>query len=506
MSRRRSAAVAVAGSAFSAVLSLAVVPVFISRLGIEAYGLIGFLATIQTIVQILDVGLAPAVNREVARAVELGELPRARVLLHSMARIYWMAAAVIGLGLAAAARPVATTWFGTSMLSKDEIQLALVLMAALLTARWPIALYQNAAVGAGRLFEVSIANLAMNTLSVLAALSALTLIGPKLHWMFAAQALVSLTHALVMRGLAWRAIGGRHGASVSMRSLLGVWQFSARMAIVAVTGIALTQLDKTLLSRILPLATFGEYMLAATVVGGLAIFVTPLFNTIYPELSALVARNARDPIIIATYRRDTRIFAAFFLPIVLTLGLHAQDIIWLWTSRPATAAATAPIVALLCVGSAINGLMYFPYTAQLAYGMSWIPLAINGILLCVFAPLIYFLSITYGGIGGAAAWAILQVIYLVVGTTLTHRHIALGSGTAWVLACIVPPLVAAAALHAAWLPVIALTLPGSALRVGAIAIGTLLSMGGAALILSDVRASLGARLLHRGKSDVSAIP
>ncbi len=422
-------------------------------------------------------------------------------MLHSLARIYWSTAAVIGTLLAIGAGTLASTWLGASKLPTDEVRRALTVMAGLVAARWPIALYQNALVGAGRLLTVSVVNMAMSSMSVLCAVMVLSFLTPRVDTMFAAQAAVSVVHALLMRQNAWRALGGRCGVESNLASLGGMWQFSARMAIVALTGVALTQLDKTVLSKALPLAAFGEYMLGATIVGGLAVFITPLFNTIYPELSALVARGRFD-LLLQKYHRDTKIFSTFFLPIALTLGIHSLDIVWLWTGRPETAQHIAPIVALLCAGSAINGVMYFPYAAQLAFGLSWMPLAINVALLIVFAPLIVTLSMSYGGIGGAAAWALLEVIYLALGTYLTHRHIELGRARAWIWKCLVPSLVAAAGSQLLWFPVVELASPGSAVRVGLIAVGTVISMATCALINPEVRVIGLAEWRRHGPSSI----
>mgnify|MGYP001572637190 FL=1 len=52
----------------------------------------------------------------------------------------------------------------------------------------------------------------------------------------------------------------------------------------------LTQLDKVILSKMLTLKTFGYYILAGVVGNGLSgVLITPMFNTIFPRFSALVA-------------------------------------------------------------------------------------------------------------------------------------------------------------------------------------------------------------------------
>jgi O-antigen/teichoic acid export membrane protein len=50
-----------------ALVSIVAVPVYLRYLGIEAYGLIGILASLQAFMSLLDLGMSPAFNREVAR-------------------------------------------------------------------------------------------------------------------------------------------------------------------------------------------------------------------------------------------------------------------------------------------------------------------------------------------------------------------------------------------------------------------------------------------------------
>lgn len=56
-----------AGTGWSALMQLLFIPVYIKLMGIEAYGLIGFYVTLQGALQILDFGLSPTMNREMAR-------------------------------------------------------------------------------------------------------------------------------------------------------------------------------------------------------------------------------------------------------------------------------------------------------------------------------------------------------------------------------------------------------------------------------------------------------
>jgi len=192
------------------------------------------------------------------------------------------------------------------------------------------------------------------------------------------------------------------------------------------------QLDKVLLSKILSLEDFGRYALAGVVASGLYILLTPAFNVIYPRLSVLVAIDETEKLM-SLYRSGTRLLLAVLFPIAAAAAVFAEEILFLWTGNPSLASSTAPVVSLFLIGTALNGAMHFPYALQLAYGMTRLPLTINAILVVVMIPTTIILALQYGAVGGAAAWAVLNGIYLLIGTRLTHQSLLKGVGLKWLL-------------------------------------------------------------------------
>ena len=55
------------GSAWSMFVQLLCIPLYIKFMGVEAYGLVGFYLMLQAMLQVLDLGLSPTMNREMAR-------------------------------------------------------------------------------------------------------------------------------------------------------------------------------------------------------------------------------------------------------------------------------------------------------------------------------------------------------------------------------------------------------------------------------------------------------
>ena len=113
----RNLAAGVASTAWTAIVTICTVPIYLHYLGVEAYGLIGFYTALQGVFAVLDLGLSQSMNREVARASS-GEEERARArdLLAPRSLLDTrMVAAAIGAGMWGAAPWVSQHWLRTSI-------------------------------------------------------------------------------------------------------------------------------------------------------------------------------------------------------------------------------------------------------------------------------------------------------------------------------------------------------------------------------------------------------
>lgn len=431
-----------ANSIWSVIVSLLAVPFYLKYLGIEAYGLIGFFATLQALFHLLDMGMAPTINREVARFSALGKLHEAGGLLHTLAVIYWSLAGIILLVTLGLSSLIAEYWLQSQNLSSQTISNAVVLMGFVVAFRWPVGLYQGALIGAQRLTISSSINIVIVTIGGGGGVAVLAFISPTIEAFFIWQACVGLVLAITMRFAAWRIVGKQKKLKFDFYKLKNIWRFAAGMSGVAVSGVILMQLDKVLLSNILSLDDFGRYSLAAVIASGLYVFLTPLYNAIYPRMSALIETGDTKGLV-KLYRGGAHLFLSFFFPVAISIAIFAEDLLYLWTGNQSLSISSGKIVSLFIIGTALNGLMHFPYALQLAYGKVRLPLAINGMLIVLMIPTVYIMSGSYGAVGGAAAWALTNALYVLVGTWLTHRFLLKEVGAKWLLVDVSPPLIMA---------------------------------------------------------------
>jgi len=419
---------AMTNSVVTVAVNLIALPFYLRFLGVEAYGLIGFYTMLQAVSQALDLGLAPTMSREAARATTNRHVSD---LLHTLGIVYLCVSVLIMVLGVVTAPWIGDHWLSGKQLSTAVVVQAIMLMGVNLASRWPISLYQAALIGAGRLWLSSTVNIGISIFGVLATITVLRFLSPTIKAFFLVQAGMGLLQVSILRVTAWRVVG-LPGARFDIACLRRIWRFSFGMSGIAITSLAFTQLDKIMLSKLLDLQDFGYYMLAALLASGLQVFIAPAFNAVFPRFSSLVAGGQLDELS-KIYSLGSAMLSAALFPLALTLAFHAQDIVALWTGNADLAARVAPLVAMLAIGSALNGMMHFPYALQIAFGLTKIPFGINLGLLVLLAPMTMLLAMAFGGKGGALSWLLVEIVYSFIGTWLTGSKVMRSAGAPWLL-------------------------------------------------------------------------
>jgi O-antigen/teichoic acid export membrane protein len=431
-----------AGAGWSALLGLVCTPLYIRFMGIEAYGLVGFYIMLQTSLLVLDMGLSPTMNREMARySVQPDKAGEIRDFVLTLGTCSWGMGLMIGATLVATAPLIAAHWIKASAIPGSEVRSAVSMMGILVALQWPISSFQGGLMGLQRQVLVNGLRIAMITLGHGGALLILWRISPAVTAYFGWQILVSAVQAILSMAILWRRLPlsdqPPRFRPVMIRS---VWRFAAGMSGITVSALLLTQLDKVILSKMLSLEMFGYYTLAGVVSGGLYVLISPVFNATFPKFSALAAAGDEDGTR-RLYHQSTQLMAVLVLPVAILVALFSFDLVLLWIGNVGTARHVSPIISTLIVGTALNGLMNPPFALQLANGWTQIGNRINAFLIVLLVPATVYLTNRYGAIGGASVWVILNSVYIGIGIPLTHRRLLKGEASLW-LKSVALPLIA----------------------------------------------------------------
>ncbi len=423
-----------AGAGWTALMQLLFIPQYIRLMGMEAFGLVGFYLTLQGILQVFDLGLSPTMNREMARySVQAERAGEARDFAHTVEIGYWALGALIGISFCVAAPFIATRWINAQALSTSIVEQAIVLMGVLTILQWPLTLYLGGLMGLQRQAEVNILQIVLSTLNNGGAFLVLLLVSPTIIAFLIWQIAVNVLRVILLTFLFWHSLPpAKRAPRVNAKLIRPVWRFAAGMSGITLSALILTQLDKVILSKLLSLEMFGVYTLATVIAGGLTLIITSIFNVIFPHLAALTALG--DAVAEKQfYHRSAQVMSVVILPIAALIAFFPFDILRLWTGNTQVADNGAPIVALLIIGTALNGLMNLPYALQLAHGWTSLGLRLNAVFIAFQIPGLILMTVKYGAVGAAAVWIILNAVYMLLGVPLTHRRLLVGEARRWLI-------------------------------------------------------------------------
>lgn len=483
----------VLGVASMGVAQIVFIPIYIRLLGVESYALVGVLFALTSVAQLLDLGIGATISREVARySVRPEASDEARHFVRTFEAIYWALALLVGGILVLGAPLITAHLLGSSDLPSNVIRAALLRIALVCALQFPVAFYTAAFRGMQR----QVASNVVRALNVLLAngvgVAVLLYVSRDVVALFDTFAIVKVLHVATIALLFWRAMPAGPQPMITPPLVRRTLKFTLSVTVLNVVGVAVTQLDKIIVTWMMPLRMAGYYMIGSIVGSALLVLMTPLFDIMFPEFSRLVASGEESPLR-ALYHRAVQLSAVLFVPVAAVIVFFAHDIIWIWTGLADVAQHAAPIAALLITGFVLNGLMDIPYALQLAYGKTSIGLTLAAVQLAVFLPMLYFMTRAFGAVGAATAWPAMNLVYLAVGIPLTHRHLLRGASWRWLTRDVLPPAIAAVAV--AGLLRIAIAESGSRFVLAVqIAAALLAVYCAAAFAAEDLRAIIRARM------------
>jgi O-antigen/teichoic acid export membrane protein len=420
------------GRGWEALMGLAFVPLYIRYLGMEAWGLVGFMAMLQAWLSMLDMGLTPTLNREMARFQAGAHSAQSiRDLLHSLEIIYGGIALAVVLVVWVVAPWVAQYWLSAERLPAATVSQAIAVMGVVLAARMAELVYRGAIQGLQHMVWLNSALALLATLRWAGVLGILVWVETSIGAFFLWQGVVSMASLLVLARQTYRYLPkASRPARFDVEAMRAIRRFAGGMAAITLLALLLTQVDKLLLSKLVSLTDFGIYTLAATVAGALSFLVTPMATAVSPRLTELVAR-ADEYALAATYHRASQWVAVLLIPPALVMAAFAEPLLWAWTGDHALAQRTAPLLALLALGTMCNCFMQVPYMAQLAHGWTGLAVRTNVIAVALIVPAIAWAVPRYGAIGAAWVWLALNVGYMLIPIHFMHRKILRGEKWRW---------------------------------------------------------------------------
>ena len=431
-----------AGGGWNAALTVLVTPLQVKYLGIEAYGLVGFIAILQVILGAFDLGLSVSMTKIVSSDHSEG-LSDSQELVASASTVYWFVALAIAVGLWFGAGWIATRWL-RSTLNQRTVILAVRIIALYVAVRWPVAFYVGLITGLQRLDLVNLIKSVAVSLRLLGG-AALLLLVPRLdlflEW-FAFSAAVELLMYVVVSYRLMPILPVF--PAFSWPAIRSIWRFSSALNIIALTSVAFTQLDRLLISKMLNLEALGYYSLAYNAAISVSLIQTSINSASFPAFS-LAHSGKRLSEFVSRYEKASAVMGFVTALPCFLLIFFGRDLLRVWVSDRAAANAYFPL-ALLMIGFFCNAVVSNPYFAAIASGEPYLPLRVNLLGLVLYVPVLFWFIREAGIVGAAVSWALLNLYYLGVLLPWVHRRVFDEKPWRWLWRNVVPFALTGAAL------------------------------------------------------------
>ncbi len=432
---RRNIFANLAAAAWVAGLTIAITPLQIHLLGIEAYGLVALISVLQVAVAALDLGLSATVTRQIA--ADASHRNRSSLdLVDTASTVYWLIALLIAAAIYAGAPVLAANWLRGATLSQTEVTRGIHLIAIYVALRWPVALYAGVLSGMQRMDALNVIKAGSVTLR-LGAGFVLLLIFPSLMvflgWFVASAALELFAYAFVCyRSLPGMSLRPRF----SLATVRQVWRFSAAMNLIAIISVFLTQADRFVVSRLLGLEVLGLYSLAYNTAIGIALIHIAINGASLPAFSSAFGREDEEQLRLRQGKATQVIAYTVVLP---SFGLifFSHDILHVWVGMQEADASWAPLLLLAAV-FLLNAIVSTSYIVAIACGRPGLLLKVNLRGLALYLPSLYLATLYLGIEGAAASSLVLNLYYLFSLVPMVQRGLLRQSFGGWLSGNVTP--------------------------------------------------------------------
>lgn len=435
---------------YSAAIAIITLPLYLKYMGAEAYGLVAFFSTTQAWFQLLDLGMAPTLGRQVARF--RGGAISASNLNTFFKIILTISLALSGVGVVSVATfadVIAENWLQVKNLENEKVISSIMLMAPTLGIRFVSSALKSAITGFERIVWLSGLNTFIATLRFVLILPLLAYFSSDPRFFFGYHIVVA-TIELMFLLIAIHSLTPTSSIpspsplakDIALREL----RFALSISVTGIIWIFSTQFDKLLLSRILPLDQYGYFMLCASAANGILIVSGPIGAVVVPRLTKLHAESD-DNGVVRLYRLTSQISIIATAPLVLLLSVFAIPILTVWTGNEDVADIAHRTLILYTIGNAFLVAASFQYFIQIAHGNLKLHLAVNIIFVAILVPCLYYFTGRYGMVGAGYVWMLTNASLFLLWTPVVHARFLPNIHIAWltkdVLAIYVPTTIAA---------------------------------------------------------------
>ena len=427
------------GQFYNMFIGIAILPAYMIYLGAEAFGLIGFFTMLSAWMMLLDVGLSATISRQSATLKHSFEqMIEFKHILRSVEAVFFVISLVIVFGVFISDDWIANNWLKIEALDKNEVAYCISLMGIMIALKWMVGLYKGAINGFEQQVWLNIYGVTINSFKFIGGFILVKYISQDPSSYFEYQLIIGIIELLVIHQKVYKVIPKTDSfIKPSIKYLKIIMPFALAIAYTSGLWIVLTNIDKLLLSNLLPLKEYGYFSLIAVVVSGMSALSGPIGTAVQPRLTSLLSQGKSEEMI-ALYKKATQFVSVIGFAVAGTVALFSTELLYAWTGDMEAALWAGNILFWYALGNGLLMVLAFQYYLQFAYGNLKYHIWGNTIFGFVQIIVMIIAVYTYGALGAGIAWFGLQAIFLSFWPGYIHSKFAKGIHTNWMLQDVLP--------------------------------------------------------------------
>ncbi|MDE1211680.1 oligosaccharide flippase family protein [Vibrio aestuarianus] len=275
------------GQGYKALIGIIMMPLYLSYLGSEAFGLIGFYIMLQSWMQLLDMGMKPTLARESAkyRAGSISSL-ELRIILRTLEVVFVITGALAAATMITSSHYIATSWLKVKELDLNVVSLSVSIMAIMVGVRWISSLYNGVISGLEKQVWLNGFGIIAGTFRFVFVLIPFEVFGASIEIFFIYQLFVCIFEAIIIIIFTYGNFEkNNESAFYSFSVLKRIYKFSLAIAFGSVIWVLVTQIDKLILSKYISLDEYGYFSLAIVIANGLFVLGNAIGAAIMPRMT-----------------------------------------------------------------------------------------------------------------------------------------------------------------------------------------------------------------------------
>jgi O-antigen/teichoic acid export membrane protein len=398
----------VAGQGLVLVLSLIAVRFIFRRLGDDVFGIIFFNLVLTTVLaSALELGISATIVREVSSFFDK-DRDYVTALIRTATTLYWGLGLVLVVVIWLTAPLLVTHWVNLKSLDAGTAATTLRILSATTLVALPKALYTS--IFRGR--QMMALNNAIDVGTAAAQQAGILLLllrGANVYvvaaWISASVILGIVAYVVVAaRLVGWGTLRPAFSSEVVRRTI----GFTGHMMVISVLSLVHTQAAQVIVSKLLPIAEFGFYGLAASTVNRATLVTNAVAQAAFPSLSSLFATGDR-PSLLTQYRKLQDLVCYGTFPIYAGICFAAVPV-YTYVFNAGVAQRLLLPTAFLALGSWMNATISIPYMLSVAMGKPQIAARLNVYALVVVLPVTLLLVLRFGIAGAGFSWVFYHLV------------------------------------------------------------------------------------------------